>query len=289
MSNTTILRFRKLNKRSGKVLILLAYLFKKLKLPHILKYLLFLKLKNKDIPVKSHLKLSLAKINLNLGNFIDYWIYVDESYEEKWLKKAQKLVKGKVFIDVGSHIGIYPLSLYKTTSFIYAFEPEERNYEKLLHNLEINEIKNVKVLRKAVFCEDEKVVKLYINNNDTGWHSLSIKYSNNIQKVTSVTLDNFINKNNIKNIGLIKIDIEGGEYNAIKGLQNTLKKFHPNLLVEFNKPFSMSGGHQLIDIYKLIANNHYLCFRLINRKLIKIDESSIEKVYNENLLFIYHE
>ncbi len=277
------------NQIKEKPLILFAYIFKELNLPHILKYLLFIILKNKNIPIRSQIKLSSAKVDLNIGNFIDYWIYVDESYEEKWLIEAQKLVKDRVFIDVGSHIGVYPLSLYKDASFIYSFEPEEKNYKRLLHNLKINEIKNVMAMRKAVFYEDRKIVKLYISNHDSGWHSLSIQYSDNIQKVKSVSLDNFVNQNKIKDISLIKIDVEGGEYDVIQGAKNTLKKFHPSLLIEFNKPFSMLGGHKLIEIYKLIIDNHYLCFRLRNRNLIQINDLDMERIYNENLLFIYHE
>lgn len=269
------------------MLLSFAYIFKKIKLPHALKYLLFLILKNKKLPIRTHIKLSHAKMDLNIGNFIDYWIYVDGSYEEKWLKEVQKLVRGKVLIDIGAHIGIYPLSLYKDAIFIYAFEPEEKNYKRLIHNLKINRINNVKMFRKAVFCENGKAVKLYVSNDDTGWHSLSTQYSDNTQRVSTITLDKLINR--IKNIGLIKVDVEGGEYDVIKGAQNTLKKFHPNLLIEFNKPFSMLGGHKLIEIYKLIVDNHYRCSRLKNGKLTQISESDIEKIYNENLLFTYYE
>lgn len=272
-----------------KSLLVIAYISKILKLPHLLKYGLFLLIKKRQIPIRSSINISYAKMDLNLGNFIDYWIFMDGSYEGKWQMQVREFVKGKTFIDIGSNIGIYPLTLYKETKFIYAFEPEKKNYKRLLHNLKINSIKNVKAFKLALGKQVKNNATLHISKDDHGWHSLSIHYTNGIQKVNVLTLDAFIKKNNLKDIGLIKIDVEGAEYDVVRGSQNTLKKLHPNLLIEFNKPYSNLAGQKLIALYKLIIDNHYQCFRMTKAGLTQTNESYIEKIYNENLLFIYHE
>lgn len=268
-------------------LLTLAHIFKFLNLPHIFKYGLFMWLKKKQISVRSGIAISNIDVNLNLGDFIEYWTFMDGLYEKDWIIKAKELVKGKVLIDVGANIGVYPLSLFKEAKYIYAFEPEKENFTKLVHNLEINSITNILALRKAIFSSNRRGVKLHISNDDKGWHSLLINYSGGMQKVDTITLDYFIFKKRINNIGLIKIDVEGAELEVLKGSPKTLKKIHPPILVEFNRPRSELSGHNLIDIYNLIMKNDYLAFKLVNDNLVLLKNSDVPRIYNENILFTH--
>ena len=269
-----------------KLLLFVAFAFKILNPPHFIKYVFFLLLKTKQILVLSNVKISNAKIYLNLGDFIDYWIFINGLYEGSWLIKATRLIKGRVLIDIGANIGIYTLSLFRNAKYIYAFEPERENYRRLVNNLKINSITNVKTLRKAVSNQTGKSISLYINRDNKGWHSTSIPYSNDIQRVESITLDYFIEKNKIKDIGLIKIDVEGGELNVLAGSRKILKKLRPTVLIEFNKPLSRMAGHNLIQIYKLLIQYNYQSYRLIGDKLIQIKLSDVPNINNENILFI---
>ena len=54
-------------------------------------------------------------------------------------------------------------------------------------------------------------------------------------KVNTCTLDTFVKKNNIKSIDILKVDIDGSEYNFLKGAKNTLKKSKVKvILIEIN-------------------------------------------------------
>jgi hypothetical protein len=126
-----------------------------------------------------------------------------------------------------------------------------------------------------------------VSNEDIGWHSLAIQYPGGIQTVKTITLDYFIKNNKINNIGLIKIDVEGAELDVLKGMQKTLDKLHPPVLIEFNNPRTKLAGHTLNELYDFITRYNYQAFRLKNNKLVKMKTFEIERIYNENLLFLY--
>lgn len=267
----------------------LALIIRALNSPHFLKYLLFLFLKSRNIPVKSSIKISNAKMNLNLGDFIDYWIFMEGSYEEKWIKQVEKLIIGKVFIDIGANIGIYSLSLFKKAEYTYAFEPDRNNYKKLVRNIKINHINTIKTIKKAVFDKNGSTATLYKSEMDKGWSSLMVHYTDGSELVKLVTLDYFLIKNKIKNIGLIKIDVEGAELKILKGSQKTIHRLHPPILIEFNKVFSKVSENGMVDIYQLMTKSNYRAYRLKHDQLVKFKIPDISAIDNENILFVYRD
>jgi FkbM family methyltransferase len=271
-----------------KILIFIARLIKNTKVPHTVKYIVFLIFfKNKKIDLESKITYSPYSIQLNIGKFIDYWIYMDGTYEEEWIVISQKLVNNKIFIDIGANIGIYSISLSKIATKIYSFEPEINNYKAFKKNVERNKIKNILVYKKAVGSKNKRGLKLYISSQDTGWHSLAYKTSDNIQTVSGITLDTFVDKSKISEVGLIKIDVEGLEKEVLIGSQKVIKKFNPCIIIEFNKPILSKAGYTLKDLYTFLEINKYYGYRLYGRKLYKLKAKDIQSIYNENILFVH--
>lgn len=267
------------------LIILLAKTVKRLNSPHIVKYFIYLLAKDRLIPIHSKISYSGAKIDLNLGDFIDFWIFVDGIYEGRWIQAIAPFVNDKILIDVGANIGIYPLSLYKQTRFVYAFEPEMDNFYRLCHNLQQNSVKNVQAIRKAVYKNDNQILKLYINKANKGWHSLHMQHRDGIQRVSSITLDTFIRSKKIKNLGMIKIDVEGAEIDVLQGLQQTMDSLHPPLLIEFNTVFTESAGYSLKNLYNILKDHNYFPYRLIKGDWLAQPNFNLNKTYNENILF----
>ena len=270
-------------------LLQIALIVKVLYFPRFLKYFFFLLIKRRNIFTYSKIKISGALVCLNLGDFIDFWVFMDGGYEEKWIRKTKDLVKGRVFIDVGANIGIYSLSLYKDAKKIFAFEPEKENYVRLGNNIKINDISNVQAYRIAIFSKSKRNSPLFISEKDRGWHSLRIRYNGGRQLIDTVTLDEFVPENKIINLGLIKIDVEGAELDVLRGCRIILKSIHPALLIEFNKPFTEKAGYSTIDIYDFLIKKHYLGYRLDKSNLIRVNRTEVFKIYNENLLFLHNE
>lgn len=173
------------------------------------------------------------------------------------LKKYEK----KDVIDAGAANGDTPAIFSKEYEFrnIYAFEPEKDNYTKLLKNMKKFHLKNVIPINKGVGDGNRKL-KI---TSEEGQSHISVHGD---QEIDIVTIDEFVEKNNIS-VGLIKMDIEGFESYAIKGAEKTIKEQKPILLISIYhcgkdffeiKPLLEKWGAYKFMIKKL--NPHHFFF-----------------------------
>ena len=163
-------------------------------------------------------------------NSADLWMLSPIGEEE--IRKYFVLTKG-VFLDIGANVGKYSIMLgnqLEKKGKVYAFEPEPSNLKSLNRNLNLNKLKNVHIIPLACFDKKGKI-NFYLNNKNTGGHSL-IKKSDKKISINANTLDSIVKVENIKNIKLIKIDVEGAELNVLKGAKEVLKKYKPKIIFE---------------------------------------------------------
>lgn len=131
--------------------------------------------------------------------------------------KLDKLKDCDSIIEVGAHIGFFSVSVAKKfpEARIYAFEPMMDNFNLLKDNLKINNIKNVRIFPYAVSNRSGKIA-FYVSKNNAR-HSIYGEEGTR-KKVRSINLREFMNKNKIKEVDLLKIDAEGAEYDIIYSL-----------------------------------------------------------------------
>lgn len=138
---------------------------------------------------------------------------------------AQIVSPGDVVFDVGAHVGFYTLLASKLTGEsgqVIAFEPVPRNLVYLREHLRLNQIKNVKIIAAAVSdAEDDRWFK---NGASSTMGRLC---STGDFKVRTVSLDALFARGEIPIPSVIKMDIEGGEYQALLGAETILKQYHP--------------------------------------------------------------
>lgn len=151
---------------------------------------------------------------------------------EVWLWLRPK--KGDVFVDVGAHIGAYTLRVARIVGdegLVVALEPEYRNYNTLLKNIELNGLRNVIALNVAAYSSTRKLT-LFISYSTAG-HSIKHNEGHSSVEVQGVTLDDILmSKLSVKRVDWIKIDVEGAEIEVLKGSIGTLEKNFPKLIVE---------------------------------------------------------
>ena len=270
-----------------KFLLNLCKLIKVSHAPRIVKYGLYLIIRKRKIRTKAFLEKGL-NIDLHLENISEFKLFMNILEDDLWINLAKDLTENKVFIDVGANIGIYSLILSKHAKRVFAFEPEEVNYKRLLKNIKNGKIQNIKPIQKAVYSNSFGKKNLYINDKDAGWHSLLLK-TDTTQPVSTITLDAFVKKNKLDQIGFIKIDVEGAELEVLRSSKNTLKKCPP-LLIEFNRPRFIKSGFYPIDVFRMINKNNYYAYTMNkDNNLINLEESEVSSIYNENVLFLSKE
>jgi len=187
--------------------------------------------------------------------------FVSEHYENRTLSIFKNLAKtAKVIIDVGAHIGKYPILASKfTQGKVIAIEPSKENFSILKKNIQLNKSKNVLAVNLAVTNLNKKV-KLY--KGDTSGHYTLKLISPSWQWVNGITLDYLLKKLKIPKVDLVKIDVEGAELDVIEGFKRYLTSHRVDKMVieisqktlnKLKKKFN-SLGYSL----KRIEDNNYI-------------------------------
>ena len=231
--------------------------------------------------------------NLDLDEGIDLAIFLFGKFQNEIsqtiLRIASKNKTKMIVLDIGSNIGDKSLSIAYYFSknnfeyFIHSIEPTDFAYYKQLKNLELN-----KSLSNNI-----KLHKLYLTNNQkpkstfSSWNLLK-KNTHKIHKgvlkkigteTKKETLDNFIISNQIKNVKIIKIDVDGHELNILKSGREFIKKQSPFIIMEF-APYALEeNGNSVADFFTFLKSINYNAYSLNFKKLEKItikDGSSID-------------
>ncbi|QKF94634.1 methyltransferase FkbM [Fadolivirus algeromassiliense] len=210
----------------------------------------------------------------------------------------------KIIFDVGSNIGYYSIlfSFLDNNSKIHSFEPLKINYEIIEKTIKHNNIKNITLNKYCIGDKDNE--KLYlsfegnnidVNSNIGGTHI--VKKSST--ETYGMTLDTYIEDNNINQIFLMKVDIEGYEPNLIKGAMKSLKnRIFKYIIIEITPKFC--DFNVCKDIINTIITNEYICYDLglmegghIDMVILKmpiINNDNIDKfiksIIQSNLLFV---
>jgi FkbM family methyltransferase len=266
--------------------VLLLTAFKWFRLPKPIMYAGYMLIKNRQIWVVAKIKGSNLPIRLNLGDFIQYWIFVNGIYEEPLYRFLRQRLKGKVFLDIGANIGNFIFSMVDEAKVIYAFEASKANCALMRENIARHHISNVDVIHKAVTAKDRSFATLYISKDAQGNNSMYTAGESRSERVETITLDTFVKQQTLKAVDYIKVDVEGAELEVLRGAEQTLKSFKPVLIVEFNSAITNVAGYDLATLYDVLIGFGYVGFSLSGRRTTRAMVKE-QRQMNENLYFIH--
>ena len=179
------------------------------------------------------------------------------------------LVNG-VILDFGAHIGD-TTELYRkyfSQSKIFCFEPFSESCDYLKKRF-IND-SNIKIVETALGSKDETKT-LYVSNysnlnslqrpNERAWGFADEKSVD----VETITLDQFYYENDIKQIDILKLDVQGSELDVLMGSETLLEKGNISLVyVEWQVVPLYENHHKYFRIAELLAGYEYEFFNLYN-------------------------
>ncbi|MER0440599.1 FkbM family methyltransferase [Emticicia sp. W12TSBA100-4] len=130
---------------------------------------------------------------------------------------------------LGTHVGTLLIPLSTKVKSIYGFEANPTTFKLLEMNLLLNNIKNAQIYNVAIGNKSGQI-DFYANKLNSGGSKIKPENDSfykrfdlpNTIQVEVTPLDSYFHK--YETIDLLLVDIEGGEYNALKGMTNTLKK-----------------------------------------------------------------
>ena len=142
--------------------------------------------------------------------------------------------QGDIVVDIGAHMGRYTIISSKrvgTNGKVVAIEAHPGNFEMLNRNIKLNQLTNVIPLNYAVYSKETKI-KLYLPEEDSGYTIYNTIMSNRagtedkFVEVNANTLDCLLQLDQIREeeVNWVKIDVEGAEFEVLKGATNVLSK-----------------------------------------------------------------
>jgi FkbM family methyltransferase len=213
----------------------------------------------------------------NLNNSIEFHLYYLGAFEKPLLfflrdtllqlKKASPQSTLQ-FFDVGANIGQHSLFMSQHADQVHSFEPYQAVRQKLEHHIELNKIKNIRLHPMGLSNKKEQLDFYAPTGRNQGVGSFdasSVSKGNTVLgKLSLVCGDDYLQQEKLQDIALLKIDVEGFEKNVIEGLQATLAKTRPIMVLEvtYGNSLSFSSIDELLA--KLPAD--YALFRFDNRK-----------------------
>jgi FkbM family methyltransferase len=207
------------------------------------------------------------KIFLESENAINFASlgYKREEYELQLFES--EMDRSSTVLDIGASIGLYTLIAAKFADKVYSFEPDPVTFLNLKKNIEGNLYQNVTLVNKAVSNNNGKS-KFFSPSNKTSrdGNYLVSNYENVAEKciiVDQVALDDFF-KDKINKIDVIKMDIEGTEFEALKGMK---KLFIDNkelkMFFEFS-PYALTRQGVDISLFLDLLSDLNFCLYYID-------------------------
>jgi FkbM family methyltransferase len=163
--------------------------------------------------------------------------------------------EGDTVIDIGAHIGRYTITSSKqvgNTGKVVAIEADPDNFQLLKRNIALNNLTNVLPLNYAVFSTRTRM-KLYEQSASAKYNSLMLTRAaktKNYVEVNADTLDSILQLNEVSQVNWIKIDVEGAEFEVLKGSTKTLSGENVSLLIEIHNIEDPSHYDHIVDFLK---------------------------------------
>jgi FkbM family methyltransferase len=168
---------------------------------------------------------------LDLGELIDVGIFLQQ-YERDVVALIERLTKpGGTVLDIGANIGAHTLRFSKLVGpdgHVYAFEPMDYAYTKLIRNLSLNASANTRPARLALSDRNQA-------NQEVRYRSSWASSGERTEEASTVDfrrLDDWCNDHQVTRVDLIKLDVDGHEMQALTGGLRTLERSRPPLLME---------------------------------------------------------
>jgi len=174
------------------------------------------------------------------------------SWEPEVVRSIQDHVhSGTRVLDIGAQSGFYSLllsGLVGPEGTVFAFEPLPANFRILEENLRLNSIQNVMIRREAV-SDFSGNISFDFPREEVSLIAGPLLASDNLGtfQVPAISLDEFVRQTGGP-IHFIKMDVEGAETAVLRGAVQTLKAFHPSMVVELHHDLPQDGLHPAITL-----------------------------------------
>jgi FkbM family methyltransferase len=212
-----------------------------------------------------------GKMKLDIDDMAQFPLYYN-IYEWRDSPTIISLSKGaRVILDIGGNVGQMALLFTQYAKKVYTFEPIQSKAERLSENIKLNHLQDKIILSQIALSNFKGKIEFglpQIGNGGTGSIVITEQSKNNTVEVDAITLDEFIEQNNISDIDLVKMDIEGAELFALQGMTSLLSgQNKPILILEMTIIMMKQAGYGTKELLSLLDSFGYQCYEFTKNGL----------------------
>lgn len=189
----------------------------------------------------------------------------------------------KVFLlDCGSNYGFYSFYVASLSSSnqVLTFEASPETFNFFKTNLELNNFRNIDYRNLAISEVPGKFINFYESYNDWESSATHNKFKNNkTVNIETTTIDQELSKKDLSNfVVIIKLDIEGNEFNAIQGGKDTILKYEPLIIIELSI-YNFNNQNYNFTFFRKFLNDFK--YKIYDDNLVPLNvETLIDRIKN---------
>jgi FkbM family methyltransferase len=217
------------------------------------------------------------KMTLSLESWSERQTYfLGRYYELDTQAFAMACVRpGDTFVDVGGNIGMMTLlgsRLVGPAGRVHTFEPNPREGDRIRRTLDENAIANV-TLHRVGLSDAPAELTLSVITEHSGMATFAPVEGDDAKLVSATHVAKVERGDDVLPADLagavtMKVDIEGFECRALRGLSGTLKRYRPAVVTEVIGKHLQRAGHSVKELFDLMAGHGYRAYHVsIRRKL----------------------
>jgi FkbM family methyltransferase len=209
-----------------------------------------------------------AKFMCFLKEHMGSQIFFRGSYSGDQLTLIEKLLNAdSVFLDIGANQGEFSIAAARVVQQgrVIAFEPVMEYRNRLIENARLNDFGNIQVI-SAALGEKDGSLPIYDQQENyadgTRHEGLPTLFASNsrhhVREVVVVRrLDDVLSDLGVTRIDVMKLDIEGAEWVALRGAINTITNCRPILILEIGRETCRAAGYEPEALVAWLVSLHY--------------------------------
>jgi len=181
---------------------------------------------------------------------------------------------GDTVVDVGAHIGSFAIPMARKGAAVFAFEPLPLLHSLLRRNISLNDLEHSITSYEAV-----------VGNNDDPYRAAGIEVEDTGKTkyipgddIAGVILDEWWDERGRPKIDVLKVDVEGMDYEVLDGARRLVSASRPLVYVEIHR--KRLGNSNVKAIEKLLRDNGYVFFRNVAARNSSLDDFRVSRVPN---------
>ena len=217
--------------------------------------------------------------DLDLREVIDFMIYLSGSFEGDLSRFIQNNVnEGDITMDIGANVGAHTLQMGRSagkSGQVYAVEATDFAYSKLQANIALNPsiLNQIEAIHCLLESSDTAEQEMHIHSSwpfesDDERHPSHQGVFKSVGNAQRMTLDALVTAHNITKIDLIKLDVDGHEWDVLSGGIKTFESMRPVILMEvapdYHNPSDVKGFY---NIHKFLSRLDYTLYDFSGNKL----------------------